>query len=219
MDIKDVLKKVTPTPMIKYVSGEPTREKKLDSIEHHFRQIMITLGLDLSDDSLMDTPKRVAKMYVDEFFYGLQESNFPKVTVVENKFEFDEFVTEANITMNSNCEHHFIPIVGKAHISYKPGKKVIGLSKLNRIVDYYAKRPQVQERLTIQIRECLALLLETEDVAVIIDGVHTCVKTRGIKDGSSITRTSSLGGIFKDDHKARAEFVNSLPKITELQLL
>lgn len=188
-------------------------------IERHFRAIMEILGLDLSDDSLTDTPKRVAKMYYDEVFYGLRNENFPKITVVENKFNFDEIVTEANITMNSNCEHHFIPIIGKAHVSYKPNDKVIGLSKLNRIVDFFSKRPQVQERLTIQIKECLQLLLDTEDVAVVIDGVHTCVKTRGIKDNSSITRTTSLGGIFKSDGRTRSELLDSLPKVTELQLM
>lgn len=216
-EVQKMLESMTcKTPLLEEL---PTKEYAKQQIEQHFASIMRLLGLDLSDDSLVDTPKRVAKMYVDEVFYGLRNENFPKITVVENKFKFDEIVTEANITMNSNCEHHFIPIIGKAHVAYKPQDKVIGLSKLNRIVDFFAKRPQVQERLTIQIRECLQLLLDTQDVAVIIDGVHTCVKTRGIKDSSSITRTTSLGGLFKEDAKARVELINSIPKVTELSLM
>lgn len=187
------------------------KEDKKIIIAEHFKAIMNTLGMDLSDDSLQDTPKRVAKMYVEEIFWGLLPENFPKMTVIENKMKYDEMVTELNITMNSTCEHHFIPILGKAHVSYIPKDKVIGLSKLNRLVDYYAKRPQVQERLTDQIAKKLVELLGTEDVAVVIDGIHTCVKTRGIRDGSSYTRTASINGAYKTAD-ARHEFFNSLPQ-------
>lgn len=194
-----------------------TPDQKKHKIEGHFRSIMETLELDLSDDSLVDTPKRVAKMYVDEICKGLDDKNFPKITCVENKFG-SQMVTEANITLNSLCEHHFVTICGFAHIAYVPGKKVIGLSKMNRIVDYFGARPQVQERLTEQIQKTMCELLEIEDVAVVIDGVHFCVRSRGIKDSSSVTRTASLGGIFKDDSTARAEFFNTIPKIADFKL-
>lgn len=189
-----------------------TNDEKKQIIEKHFRIIMEALGLDLEDDSLKGTPKRVAKMYVEEIFYGLLPENFPKITTVENKFGYNEMVTEGHITMNSTCEHHFLPILGGAHVSYIPSKKVIGLSKLNRIVDYYAKRPQIQERLTDQIAKKLIELLETEDVAVVIDGVHTCVKTRGIRDATSKTRTTSLNGVYRLP-EVRAEFLSCLPKL------
>ena len=195
-----------------------TKEEQKKQIAFHFKKIMLVLGMDLTDDSLVETPKRVAKMYVDEIFYGLRAENFPKITVVENKFHYDEMITEANITMNSNCEHHFVPILGKAHISYIADKKVIGLSKLNRIVDYFAKRPQIQERLALQIYECLQRLLGTDNIAVVIDGIHTCVKTRGVKDSSSITRTSKLGGVYRKNPESRNEFLKSIPKITEISL-
>jgi GTP cyclohydrolase I len=185
-------------------------EKKV-LIEAHFKIIMETLGLDLTDDSLQDTPKRVAKMYVEEIFSGLLSENFPKMTVIENKMKYGDMVSEINITLNSSCEHHFIPIIGKAHVSYIPKDKVIGLSKLNRLVDYYSKRPQVQERLTDQISSKLKELLGTEDVAIVIDAMHTCVRTRGIKDGYSYTRTSSLSGVYKES-SVRAELFNAIPK-------
>lgn len=197
-------------PETPYVNNGLTNENKKAIIEGHFKAIMETLGLDLSDDSLADTPKRVAKMYVDEVFWGLLPENFPKMTVIENKMKYNEMVTEVNITLNSNCEHHFIPIIGKAHVSYIPKGKVVGLSKLNRLVDYYARRPQVQERLTSQIAEKLKELLGTEDVAVVIDAMHTCVRTRGIRDGASHTRTSSLGGVYAQV-AARQELMASLP--------
>jgi GTP cyclohydrolase I len=188
-----------------------SRDQKKEIIEKNFKEIMETLGLDLSDDSLFETPKRVAKMYVDEVFSGLDPKSFPKITVIENKMKYDEMVTELNITLNSNCEHHFIPIIGVAHVSYIPKNKVIGLSKLNRLVDYYSRRPQVQERLTEQVAKKLIELLETEDVAVVIDAMHTCVRTRGIKDALSHTRTSSLYGVYKNNTDTRAEFYKSIP--------
>ena len=150
-------------------------------------------------------------MYVEEVFWGLRPENLPKMTVIDNKMKYDEMVTEVNITLNSNCEHHFIPIIGKAHVSYIPKDKVIGLSKLNRLVDYYARRPQVQERLTDQIAEHLKELLGTDDVAVVIDAMHTCVRTRGIKDSASHTRTSSIHGQYRKP-ETRAELFNSIPK-------
>ena len=214
--MKNILDKITKTP---WADNGLTESQKLQRIEALFFEIMQTLGMDMTDDSLIDTPKRVAKMYVKEVFSGLLPENFPKITTVDNKFNYDQFVIEANITLNSNCEHHFIPILGSAHIAYKPNKKVIGLSKMNRLVEYFSKRPQIQERLNLQIMECMQALLETEDVAVIIDGVHTCVKTRGVKDGSSITRTSSLGGIFRSDEKARLELFSSIPKINEVKIV
>jgi GTP cyclohydrolase I len=213
--IKEMLKKITPTPM---VENNLTDAEKKQIIEANFKVIMETLGLDLSDDSLKDTPKRVAKMFVEEIFYGLDEKKFPKMTVVENKFKYDHPLIETNIVTSSCCEHHFVPILGRTHVAYKPGKNVIGLSKLNRIVDYFARRPQVQERLTMQIHEALCHILQTEDVAVVIDGMHSCVKTRGIKDGSSMTRTSKLGGVFSSDSLFRQEFLNSIPRAHEFHL-
>ncbi|GAB1376831.1 GTP cyclohydrolase I FolE [Lactococcus petauri] len=210
---QEVLKKITATP---WIDNGKTDEEKRIQIAFHFKEIMSTLGMDLTDDSLIETPKRVAKMFVDEVFYGLNPKNFPKVTCVENKMGYTGMVLEANITLNSNCEHHFVPIIGKAHIAYIPKGKVIGLSKLNRIVAYFGARPQIQERLTKQVMEMLQGLLETEDVAVVIDGIHTCVKTRGIKDGSSITRTPCLGGVFKEEGPLRAEFYSSIPKVNEI---
>lgn len=169
--------------------------------------------MDLSDDSLSETPRRVAKMFVDEIFYGLDPKNFPSTMNVANKFKYDGMVTEINITCNSTCEHHFVPIMGHAHISYIPRGKVIGLSKLNRVVDFYSKRPQVQERLTNQIAYKLIELLETPDVAVVIDGMHACVKTRGIKDANSVTRTAYIGGLYKSSTPLRTEFFSGIPRI------
>lgn len=211
---KEKFKTVPHTPLMD--NGlSPARKKK--RIEKHFRAIMETLGLDLSDDSLMDTPKRVAKMYVDEVCSGLRSDTFPKITCVENKFG-SQMVTEANITMNSLCEHHFVTICGYAHISYIPGDKVIGLSKMNRLVEYFGSRPQVQERLTTQIQKAMCELLETQNVAVVIDGVHFCVRARGIKDSSSVTRTTSLGGMYRTDVKVREEFLASIPSISDFKL-
>lgn len=209
VDPKAVLKKVTPTPM---VANTLTRDEKKQKIQGLFKEIMETLGMDLADDSLSETPHRLAKMYVDEIFYGLQTENFPKITIVENKFDYDHAVVEFNIVTNSMCEHHFVPIIGKTHVAYIPKDKVIGLSKLNRIVDYFARRPQIQERMTLQIHQALCTILETEDVAVVTDATHTCVKLRGVKDETSITRTSKLSGVFKADTAHRLEFITAIPK-------
>ena len=209
IDPKAVLKKVTPTPVVENKLTSDEKKKKIESL---FTEIMQTLGLDLTDDSLRETPHRVSKMFVDEVFWGLQEENFPKITIVENKFDYDHAVVEINIVTNSHCEHHFVPIIGKTHIAYVPNRKVIGLSKLNRIVDYFAKRPQIQERLTLQIHQALCAILETQDVAVVTDAMHSCVKTRGIKDVTSMTRTSKLSGVFKEDTSHRMEFMNSIPR-------
>ena len=208
-----VLKKITPTPQVENNLSNVEKKEKITAL---FTEIMNTLGLDLTDDSLCETPHRVAKMYVDEIFYGLETSKFPKITIVENKFGYDHAVIEVNIVTNSHCEHHFVPIIGKTHIAYIPKDKVIGLSKLNRIVDYFAKRPQIQERLTLQIHQSLVNILETEDVAVVTDAMHACVKTRGIKDVTSMTRTSKLSGAFKADTCHRAEFLNTIPRAQEV---
>ena len=213
IDKKALLKKITPTPMI---TNQLNSQEKKEKIEAHFKSIMEILGLDLTDDSLRETPHRVAKMYVEEIFYGLDVEKFPKITIVENKFDYDHAVVEVNIVTNSHCEHHFVPIIGKTHIAYVPNKKVLGLSKLNRIVDYFAKRPQIQERLTLQIHQALTNILETEDVAVVVDAMHACVKTRGIKDVTSMTRTSKLSGVFKEDTSHRMEFMNTIPRAQEV---
>jgi GTP cyclohydrolase I len=168
---------------------------------------MDTLGLDLTDDSLKGTPTRVAKMYVDEIFSGLNPKNKPKIALFDNKYQYKQMLVEKDITFYSNCEHHFVPIMGKAHIAYVSSGKVIGLSKLNRIVQYYAQRPQVQERLTNQIAVELKTLLDTEDIAVVIDAKHLCVSSRGIKDDTSRTVTTCYGGIFNLPRKV-AEFQN-----------
>lgn len=214
---KELLNKIVQTPMDHERFCATTSEEKKEQIEKHFKEIMLILGLDMEDDSLCDTPRRVAKMYVDEIFYGLDFYNFPKITCVENKFG-SQMVTEAKITARSSCEHHFVTIVGFAHISYIPNDKVIGLSKMNRIVDYFGARPQVQERWTEQVQQCLVQLLGTEDVAVVIDGVHFCVRSRGIKDSSSVTRTASLGGVFMNDPDVRKEFYSTIPSIGEFEL-
>jgi GTP cyclohydrolase I len=172
-------------------------ELKIELIEKHFREIMNILGLDLTDDSLAGTPHRVAKMYVQEIFQGLNPANKPQIALFENKYKYSEMLVEKNITFYSNCEHHFVPIIGKAHVAYISSGKVIGLSKINRIVQYYAKRPQVQERLTVQIANELKEILGTEDVAVMIDAHHLCVSSRGVNDVNSSTVTSSYHGKFK----------------------
>ena len=184
------------------------RKEKIEIIEAHFASIMRTLGLDLRDDSLIDTPKRVAKMYVNEIFWGLDYDAFPKCTTVDNKMKYDEMVVERNVNVQSNCEHHFVVIDGVATVAYVPKAKVLGLSKINRIVEYFAKRPQIQERLTEQVFHALCYILETEDVAVMIDAQHYCVKSRGVEDTGSSTVTTKLGGGFKTDPAARAEFLS-----------
>ena len=184
------------------------RKEKIEVIEAHFNGIMRALGLDLEDDSLMDTPKRVAKMYVNEIFWGLDYDAFPKCTTVANKMKYDEMVVERNVNVQSNCEHHFVIIDGLATVAYVPNEKVLGLSKINRIVEYFAKRPQIQERLTEQVFHALCYILETENVAVMIDAQHYCVKSRGVEDTGSSTVTTKLGGGFKTDPAARAEFLS-----------
>jgi GTP cyclohydrolase I len=179
---------------------------KIELIEDKFRDIMHILGLDLNDDSLKGTPHRVAKMYVKEIFSGLNPENKPQAALFENKYRYNEMLVEKDITFYSNCEHHFVPIIGKAHVAYISSGKVIGLSKINRIVQYYAKRPQVQERLTIQIANELKSILQTEDVAVMISAHHLCVSSRGIQDISSSTITSSYSGRFNSE-QTRNEFL------------
>lgn len=184
-------------------------ELKIELIEKNFKDIMQILGLDLSDESLKDTPKRVAKMYVKEIFSGLNPKNKPQPTLFENKFKFNEMLIEKDITIYSYCEHHFVPIIGKAHIAYFPKNHVIGLSKLNRFAQYYAKRPQVQERLTIQIANELKETLQTDDVAVVIDADHLCVASRGVNDVNSSTMTSSYHGKFLNN-EIRKEFITHI---------
>lgn len=179
---------------------------KIELIERHFREIMQILGLDLNDDSLNGTPQRVAKMYVKEIFSGLNPANFPDVKLFDNKYNYNQMLVEKNITVFSNCEHHFVPIIGKAHVAYLSSGKVIGLSKINRIVQHFAKRPQVQERLTMQIGNAFRELLETDDVAVIVDAEHLCVQSRGIQDTHSSTVTSYYSGKFRNE-ETKAEFL------------
>ena len=196
------------TPMREDAFSISDDEKK-SKIEYHFTEIMNALGLDLTDDSLKGTPKRVANMYIEEIFSGLNPANKPKIALFDNKYQYNQMLVEKNITFYSNCEHHFVPIIGKAHVAYISSGKVIGLSKLNRIVQYYAKRPQVQERLTNQIAEELKAVLQTDDVAVIIDAKHLCVSSRGVKDDTSSTVTSFFGGQFNSPEKI-AELQNTL---------
>jgi GTP cyclohydrolase I len=186
---------------------EMSDEEKITKISYHFRNIMETLGLDLTDDSLSGTPLRVAKMYVQEVFSGLDPKNKPAATLFENKFKYDQMVVEKDITFYSHCEHHFVPIYGKAHVAYISSGKVIGLSKINRIVQYFAKRPQVQERLTMQVGEQLMEYLNTKDVAVVMDANHLCVSSRGVGDVNSKTGTAFFNGKFKDDI-TKKEFLN-----------
>ncbi|NND52286.1 MAG: GTP cyclohydrolase I FolE [Flavobacteriaceae bacterium] len=193
------------TPMKKHAFAMSDTEKK-ERISLLFEEIMDVMGLDLTDDSLKGTPQRVAKMYIDEIFSGLDPKNKPKIALFDNKYNYNQMLVEKNITFYSNCEHHFVPIIGKAHVAYISSGKVIGLSKLNRIVQYYAKRPQVQERLTNQIANELKTVLNTEDVAVVIDAKHLCVSSRGVKDDTSSTVTAYYGGKF-----------NANSKIVELQ--
>ena len=182
---------------------------KIERIRENVRDIMLTLGLDLNDDSLKGTPNRVAKMYVNEIFGGLHPSKKPKASTFDNKYKYGEMLVEKNITLYSTCEHHFLPIVGRAHVAYISNGSVVGLSKMNRIVDYFAKRPQVQERLNIQIVRELQKVLGTEDVACVIDAKHLCVNSRGIRDIDSSTVTAEYGGKFKEE-LVRREFLNYL---------
>lgn len=201
--------------LIKCGVETPTIEKtlhvdnktKIDIIEESFTTIWKTMGMDLSDDSLSETPNRMAKMWVNEIYWGLKTDNFPKITTVQNKMHYDEMVVERNINVQSNCEHHGVVIDGKATVAYIPKEKVLGLSKINRIVEYFCKRPQIQERLTEQIYHALQFVLETDDIAVVINAQHFCVKSRGVEDVGSSTITSKLGGSFRTSSAVRAEFM------------
>ena len=192
------------TPLVPH---QYERDEKYQRIKKSFTEIARTLGLDLNDDSLCETPHRIAKMYVDEIFSGLDYFNFPKITVIDNKMGVEEMVKVSDISLTSTCEHHFVTIDGTAKVAYIPKDKIIGLSKINRIVRFFAQRPQVQERLTQQVLVALQTLLETDDVAISIDATHYCVKSRGIMDANSRTQTTALGGTFKARHKTRAEFL------------
>lgn len=207
--VRDYLcKKDVETPMVNIVL--PDYGKKFDVIRENVYKIMEALGLDLKDDSLKDTPKRIAKMYLNEIFWGLDYANFPKITTIENKMQYENMLLERHIKVSSTCEHHFIPMMGEAFIAYIPDRRVMGLSKINRIVEFFSRRPQVQERLTEQIFHTLCLLLETEDIAVLIKAEHTCVKLRGVEDINSDTITSRLGGKFLEGAALRNEFYQSI---------
>ncbi|MDN3675906.1 GTP cyclohydrolase I FolE [Flavobacterium paronense] len=186
-------------------------KEKIAAIETHFHKIMDEIGLDMTDDSLRGTPHRVAKMFIQEIFSGLNPNNKPKISVFDNSYQYDKMLVEADISFNSTCEHHFLPIIGKAHIGYVSSGKVIGLSKLNRIVDYYSRRPQVQERLIMQIFNELKSVLETDDVIVMMEAKHLCVSSRGINDESSFTSTIQYGGIFNEKEN-RNDFFNLIKK-------
>ena len=204
-DDDSLLSDISSTPL-RADAFEMSDEDKMETIERDFRHIMHTLGLDLTDDSLRGTPARVARMYVKEIFSGLNPENLPRMSSFENKYQYGQMLIEKNITLHSTCEHHFLPIVGRAHVAYISRGNIIGLSKLNRIVDYYARRPQVQERLTVQIVEALQKILDTPDVACVIDARHMCVTTRGIKDTTSSTITAHYGGAFAQN-EVRDEFL------------
>ena len=194
---------------------ELSDEDKIERITKSVRDILETLGMDLTDDSLKGTPKRVAKAYVNELFSGLNPLNKPSSSTFENKYQYGEMLVEKNITLYSTCEHHLLPIVGKAHVAYVSSGRVVGLSKMNRIVEYYANRPQVQERLTMQVVQELQQILNTQDVACIIDAKHLCVNSRGIKDIASSTVTAEYQGIFKTDEDLRKEFLAYVSLETE----
>lgn len=203
-DVRKLLAEMIQTPMKK---NGLTDEEKIKKIQTHFMEIMKVLELDLTDDSLKDTPKRIAKMYVKEIFSGLNPANFPKMTTIENTMQYDQMIAIKQIKTISMCEHHFVTIDGQATVAYIPRKKVIGLSKINRVVKFFSQRPQVQERLTKQVADALERILETPDVAVFIDAKHYCVAARGIEDTNSMTATTDLRGAFRDDPKTREEFL------------
>jgi GTP cyclohydrolase I len=218
MKQKETLSNIQPEDMDEHVGSsfetplrpdafEKDDDLKIELIEKHFKEIMLILGLDLEDDSLKGTPHRVAKMYVKEVFSGLNPDNKPKARLFENKYNYDQMLVEKDITFYSHCEHHFVPIYGKVHVAYFSSGKVIGLSKINRIVQYFAKRPQVQERLSVQIAEELKSVLNTDDVAVVIDATHMCVSSRGVGDTNSRTGTAFFDGKFKDQN-IKNEFLN-----------
>ncbi len=193
-------------------------EEKIEKIQTHFAEIMDILGMDMTDDSLKDTPKRVAKMFVSEIFGGLNPDKKPRMSTFDNKYKYNQMLVEKDITVYSTCEHHFLPIVGRAHIGYISNGHVIGLSKMNRIVDYYARRPQVQERLTVQIVKAMQEALGTKDVACVIEAKHLCVNSRGIRDIESSTVTAELGGRFKRDASTRKEFLHYIGINTKFSL-
>ncbi|MGR5334099.1 GTP cyclohydrolase I FolE [Vibrio gigantis] len=199
-----LLEKGLETPM---TPSEMNPNQKYNRIKGLLTEVVSTLGLDLTDDSLAETPHRIAKMYVHEIFSGLDYNNFPKISVIDNKMSVDEMVKVSNIDLTSTCEHHFITIDGLAEVAYIPENKILGLSKINRIVRFFAQRPQVQERLTQQILVAIQTLVETENVAVTIKATHYCVKSRGVMDANSETSTTALGGIFKTNPQTRAEFL------------
>jgi GTP cyclohydrolase I len=207
---EDILKNVLKSPMVKNSLSD---EQKIQQITEKFTEIMEILGLDLKDDSLKDTPKRVAKMYVKEIFSGLNPDHFPKMTVIENKMEYDQMICVSGVSTLSVCEHHFLTIDGVATVAYIPCKKVIGLSKINRIVQFFSRRPQVQERLTKQIADCLQYVLDTEHVAVYIDAKHYCVIARGIEDTASSTVTTEVRGHFRTKVQTREEFLRQCRRI------
>jgi GTP cyclohydrolase I len=204
LSVKDILDNVRPTPMIQ---NGLSNEEKIEIISEKFTEILETLGLDLNDDSLANTPHRIAKMYVNEVFSGLDSKKFPKMTVIENKMNYDQMIVVQKISCLSFCEHHFLPIDGYATVAYIPNKKVVGLSKINRVVQFFSRRPQVQERLTKQIADCLQYVLGTEHVAVHITAKHYCVIMRGIEDTASLTSTADLRGHFKSKMDTREEFL------------
>lgn len=205
--VAEILSNVRPSPVI---TTSLSDHQKIEKIAGHFSEIMQTLGLDLNDDSLKDSPKRIARMYVNEIFEGLNPANFPKLTSIENKLGYNEMVTVKDVSIISVCEHHFVTIDGRATISYIPKNRVMGLSKINRIARFFSRRPQVQERLTKQIADCLSYALETMDVAVSIRAKHYCVVQRGVEDSASETVTSDLRGAFRDDPRTRSEFLSVL---------
>lgn len=186
-----------------------TESEKIEHIQFYFKRIMQVLGLDLSDSSLQDTPRRVAKMYVKEIFNGLNEDSFPSITVFENDYGYDQMLIEKDITLYSYCAHHFVPIIGRAHVAYYPSDYVVGLSKINRLVQHFSRKPQVQEKLTVEIANALKETLQTEDVAVFIEADHLCVASRGIKDTNSSTQTTFYGGKFKQN-QIKLEFLKSV---------
>ncbi|MGI5308777.1 GTP cyclohydrolase I FolE [Rheinheimera sp. WS51] len=192
------------TPML---DNDLSRDEKYTKVRQLMSEVVSTLGLDLNDDSLNETPHRIAKMYVDEIFAGLNYANFPKMSLIDNKMQVSEMIKVKDISFTSTCEHHFVTIDGYATVAYIPSGRIIGLSKINRIVRFFAQRPQVQERLTQQVLVALQTLLETDNVAVTMEAVHYCVKSRGVMDVNSKTQTTALGGIFKDDGRTRAEFL------------
>jgi len=205
--VREYLTKVGVETPINEEALSVENKKKIDILEDAFTTIWKTVGMDLNDDSLMETPNRMAKMYINEIYFGLKEENFPKCTTVDNKMQYNEMVVERNVNVQSNCEHHGVVIDGLATVAYVPKQKVLGLSKINRIVEYFSKRPQIQERLTEQIFHTLQYILDTEDVAVMIDAKHYCVAARGVEDTGSSTVTCRLGGGFKTDPAARQEFL------------